>query len=93
MIPDDVRTYLYRFYDVGGQLLYVGITGDLPRRMREHGKKKEWWVWVARMEVRVYPSRLLAAVNEHEAIETEDPRYNSARYGFEAHLRSQGVIR
>lgn len=93
MIPDDVRTLLYRFYADDGGLLYVGITGDLSRRLRQHEKNKEWWVSIARIEAAVYPSRMEAAFAEHDAIETENPRFNKARYSLAGHLRSQGAVR
>ena len=34
---------VYRLFDNGGRLLYVGISDDAVRRLREH-TKKPWWV-------------------------------------------------
>lgn len=44
-------TALYRLFDAGGVLLYVGITLDPARRFKEHRKVQPWWSQVARREV------------------------------------------
>lgn len=67
---------LYRFYDAGGRLLYVGISKQLPVRWRNHGQFKSWWPDVARATIEHYESRDAAAEAEIRAIVTERPAYN-----------------
>lgn len=67
---------LYRFYDRTDVLLYVGITVDLPTRIKQHLSGKPWWSQVANMRVEHYPTRAEALEAERVAIETEGPLYN-----------------
>lgn len=73
---DDHRTALYRFYDEGGALLYVGITADLEQRRAAHERDKPWWPDVAEKTVEWHDTRLLALAAELEAIRSEAPRHN-----------------
>lgn len=34
---------LYRFYDAGESLLYIGITNNPGRRLEQHSATKSWW--------------------------------------------------
>lgn len=68
---------LYRFYNDGGQLLYVGITNDPPRRMTEHSQDKAWWPQVRGMTVDWYPDRDAVLAAERRAIRIEHPLHNS----------------
>jgi predicted GIY-YIG superfamily endonuclease len=71
------RTHaLYRFFDLRGRLLYIGLTVDLPARLTRHRLDKPWWSDVARVEVEHYPSRAAVAAAERSAIATETPLYN-----------------
>lgn len=67
---------LYRFYDRTDVLLYVGITVDLPTRMKNHRKGKPWWTAVAHVKVEQYETREQALAAEREAIKNEHPLYN-----------------
>lgn len=71
-------TALYRLYDAEGALLYVGVTDDLPTRMRIHSEKY-WWSEVARKTVAWYDDRDDAEQAETLAIAAEKPRYNRAK--------------
>lgn len=67
---------IYRLLDASGRLLYVGISNDLTRRLREHAKEKSWW-----HEVRGHfhvpcADREDAQRQESLAIQTENPKYN-----------------
>ncbi|MCP3017276.1 GIY-YIG nuclease family protein [Nocardiopsis dassonvillei] len=66
---------LYRFYNDGGQLLYVGITNDPPRRMGQH-EAKTWWPQVRGMTVDWYPDRASVLAAEKRAINVENPLHN-----------------
>jgi predicted GIY-YIG superfamily endonuclease len=86
LAPDP--TVLYRLYDSGGTLLYVGITRRQEQRMRQHSQTKPWWPEVTTSKTRLYRTRVAAARAEHAAILREDPRHNVARLTLDAHLRT-----
>ncbi|MFB6392603.1 GIY-YIG nuclease family protein [Polymorphospora lycopeni] len=67
---------LYRFYDRTDVLLYVGITMDLPGRMRTHKREKPWWSDVDHIAVEHYTTRNAALEAEAEAIRAEKPIHN-----------------
>ncbi|WP_438479170.1 GIY-YIG nuclease family protein [Streptomyces asiaticus] len=73
---DDHRTALYRFYDEGGALLYVGITAHLEARWIEHERVQSWWPQVARKTVEWFDSRPPARDAELKAIKDERPIHN-----------------
>jgi predicted GIY-YIG superfamily endonuclease len=72
------RTALYRFYDAGGVLLYVGITNNVARRLRQHTKDKAWFAQVQYQSVAWYDSEWHARQAEKQAIRGETPRHNIA---------------
>lgn len=72
------HTALYRFYNEDSRLLYVGITGNLPQRLRQHHATKTWWREVATIKVQHFAERRIAAAAELAAIRTEAPIYNVA---------------
>lgn len=77
----DVRAWprpchLYHLYDAAGALIYVGMTDDVDRRMRDHETTKTWWVRVTSTWVVTYPSRAACAAAEALAIHLLRPRYN-----------------
>lgn len=59
----------------GTRLLYVGITDDYGRRMRQHAEKK-WWKDIEKVTVQKFPSRVAAAEAEKVAIREELPLHN-----------------
>lgn len=67
---------LYRFFGSGGTLLYIGITNSIPRRLRQHNDKKDWWLGVASITTEHYPSREAVLEAEKRAIIAEAPLYN-----------------
>jgi len=67
---------LYRHFDEAGELLYVGVTSRLPRRVREHQQHSPWWEKIARIEVKPYPDRQSVLEAERVAIENEKPKFN-----------------
>lgn len=74
----DAPTVLYRFYDKDGNLLYVGITAKLSRRVADHRRRQPWWRQRVRTTIEVHPRRWAALDAERVAIVTEKPRYNIA---------------
>lgn len=67
---------LYRFFSADDVLLYVGITGRLTARIKDHGKDQPWWVEVARATFTSYPTRADLEDAEIVAIILEKPKYN-----------------
>lgn len=72
----DRPTSLYRFYDADDQLLYVGISLNVFRRMAQHSERKTWWTAVARSTVEWHPTREAALEAERIAIRDEKPLHN-----------------
>jgi predicted GIY-YIG superfamily endonuclease len=71
-------TAVYRFFDLSGDLLYVGIAGNLGQRWQEHSSSKAWYADIHSMTAVWYRTRELAIAAESEAIVDEMPRYNEA---------------
>lgn len=74
--PGRVQVALYRWFDAGDQLLYVGVTDHLPGRSKEHAESQPWWEQTARQDVEFYGSRREALAAEKLAIQTEAPVHN-----------------
>jgi predicted GIY-YIG superfamily endonuclease len=70
------ETTLYRLFDQGGELLYVGISGRWVRRLASHAARQGWWDDVASVTRQPFPSRSEALEAEATAIRQERPRYN-----------------
>lgn len=70
------RTALYRLFDQGGVLLYVGVTGNPTARFSNHASTKSWWTDVASHTIKWHTSRVGAEVAERAAIQAELPRWN-----------------
>lgn len=67
---------LYRFYDKGGVLLYVGITSVGPSRWSEHRRNRPWWHESKSATIEHFATREEAEAAERHAIRTEMPLYN-----------------
>lgn len=72
------KTALYRFYGSDGDLLYVGITNNVQRRMESHKSRKPWWWLSARIEIAWFECRDDALQAESVAIRDEGPLFNEA---------------
>jgi predicted GIY-YIG superfamily endonuclease len=80
-MTENERTAVYRFFDAGDNLIYVGITVDLMTRWRYHEKNADWWSKQARIEVVWHESRATADAEETEAIRTEGALRNVQKRG------------
>ncbi|WP_371646451.1 GIY-YIG nuclease family protein [Streptomyces mirabilis] len=69
-------TALYRLYDAGGDLLYIGITDCPERRFKQHRNTKPWWPKVSRKTTEWHPTRRRALAEEAAAVVAETPVYN-----------------
>jgi predicted GIY-YIG superfamily endonuclease len=67
---------LYRHFAADGTLLYVGITMNAPRRLKEHSRHSGWWDNVARVEIEQFPTRAAVIDAERHAIKLEKPLHN-----------------
>ena len=68
---------VYRCYTDQGQLLYVGETGDLGKRLADHAKKL-WFVQVRGITLEWYADELDALKAERRAIHVEHPKYSAS---------------
>lgn len=69
-------THGYKFYSSTGELLYVGITGNLDQRLHAHRLQKTWWKDVDDINVKVFNTREEAESYERQCIKVECPKYN-----------------
>lgn len=67
---------VYRCFNSGGHLLYVGVTRSLPERLTAHAASSHWWPQVARVTEEHYATRPEGLRAEAHAIRTEFPRHN-----------------
>jgi predicted GIY-YIG superfamily endonuclease len=76
--PDPGRTALYRLYDAAGQLLYVGISIDPPKRVNVHRWEvgKKWRHDIAHYTEQWFDTRVSAEAAEVATIRTELPLHN-----------------
>lgn len=72
------RTALYRLFDQGGALLYVGVSHKPDVRWGQHSEEKEWWPAVDRRAVEWHETRAAAERAELAAIVAERPLHNVA---------------
>jgi hypothetical protein len=78
-VVDEAPTALYRFYDAGPRLLYVGITDSPAVRWGQHAVTAPWWADVAIKTIEWYPTRQEALDAEDAAIAAENPIHNKRR--------------
>jgi hypothetical protein len=68
--------YVYRLYDNESRLIYVGCSHEPEQRIKRH-RSTQWWApQIAKVRVKVYPSRSAGLAAETEARNTEHPRWN-----------------
>lgn len=70
---------LYRHFDKGGKLLYVGIACNPFRRSVAHSCNADWFQEVARIEIEWHLTREAALWFEELAIARENPKFNMMR--------------
>lgn len=70
------RTALYRHYDGGGALLYVGISLSVVARLAQHRDSSRWYDRIAKVTVEWFDNRRDALRAEGNAILIEKPEFN-----------------
>lgn len=74
--PSVSQGSLYRYYDVDGTLLYIGVTKRGRIRNFEHSSDKEWWPFVARQDVEHFATYDEALASERSLIFDLRPPFN-----------------
>lgn len=74
----DATTQLYRHFDNGGTLLYVGISLHAVKRLSEHDGSSSWYKDISHVTIEHFPDRKAAETAEKKAIKNEKPRHNIA---------------
>ena len=72
----DGLQFVYRLKDKDGNLLYVGVTGNVVKRKIQHARVQPWWKDVATTVVQCFDSREAAESAEAVAIAKENPLHN-----------------
>lgn len=86
-VSDSTPTSVYRYYDVRGYLIYVGITKTGVSRNRQHNSDKVWWQWVDYQRVEHFASRDVAHAREVALIAEFQPPFNVQHNPEHAQLR------
>jgi predicted GIY-YIG superfamily endonuclease len=69
-------TTLYRIFNKAGELIYIGITNNISKRLVHHASMSLWWPLKDRVETQEFVSRRAAEAAERAAIRAEVPTYN-----------------
>ena len=67
---------LYRIFDAGGTLLYVGCSYAVCSRLGNHGATKPWHHDIATIKVEWYNNEIEGRRAEASVILLEGPKYN-----------------
>lgn len=73
-----MRWYVYRLFNVGNELLYVGSSKSALKRLAEHQGNQGWVDNVAKVTIERFDSKTLALKAELAAIKAERPQFNVA---------------
>lgn len=74
-LNESAPTFVYRCYDADGELLYLGISSNVGRRMGEH-RTKPWHRFCARLEVSEPMSARDALRLEYRLVRRMQPIFN-----------------
>ena len=81
--------YVYRMYDKGNRLLYIGSANNPGRRMAEHLAQAPFWRDVVNIGIEEYPNIDLALEAERLQIQNEEPVHNKIHNGRAIRKREQ----
>tara|TARA_R100000687_G_C6397425_1_gene140179 strand:+ start:297 stop:833 length:537 start_codon:yes stop_codon:yes gene_type:complete len=68
--------YLYRHWSDAGGLLYVGVTNNPAKRIKDHNKCANWFEQVNNITLQKYETRESVLKAERQAIIDEQPEFN-----------------
>lgn len=75
MMAEQVH-HVYSIFSAAGELLYVGMTQDIKKRIAEHRRSKDWYAEAESIMAFEFPDRATAAAAEAEAISELQPIHN-----------------
>jgi predicted GIY-YIG superfamily endonuclease len=75
-VSREERYTVYFCYDAGDTLLYVGVSGNVDKRLGQHKTQSAWWPEVARVEQEHYTTPEAAGQREHTIMHSLAPRHN-----------------
>lgn len=90
--PKEKPVCVYRYFDVGHRLLYVGISNEPDKRRAQHILSSGWFRFVAAWSIDWYRDRDTAARQELEAIQVELPLFNRAGTDPERDARARAYL-
>jgi len=90
--PPGMVTALYRTFDVGDHLLYLGIANNPRSRLMEHAAWSVWAPHVVRVAVEWFSTRVEAELAERQAISAHRPLFNSSHTDDRAHARIKELM-
>lgn len=83
---------LYRHFDHGGLLLYVGVSFNAVIRLEQHRKGAPWYFNISRIEVERFPDREACKAAERLAIAREMPLFNFQHAKPERRIRRSSML-
>ncbi len=83
---------VYRLFDADRNLLYVGCSGHVDARLRQHEVEKPWWPDVQHRTICWYDSHTDALLAEKQAICDEGPRHNRRDSPHQARRRGDPLV-
>lgn len=81
------QAFLYRHYEPGGDLLYVGITIAIEKRTIDHMRRAEWRGQIFMIVIEPFATRDEALAAERKAIRSEFPKFNLMHNGHRHPVR------
>ena len=76
---DAHKHHVYRYYNSNNELLYVGVTYDLQKRIRGHKSTQPWFDEIDRQEYETFSNRDDAIFEEARLIQVLNPLHNKQR--------------
>lgn len=78
--------YVYKLLDNGGNVLYVGKTNDLKRRLGEHISNQEWSCEIDSLYYAICRDDFEQSTYEKYYIIKSNPKYNKQDKSFSTHI-------
>jgi hypothetical protein len=83
---------LYRYFEVGDRLLYIGKSGIMPVRETQHVARSKWMCLAVRSAIERYPTAQELSTAERRAIRAEHPLFNNRHNDPEARERLRAYL-
>lgn len=78
--------YVYKLLDNGGNVLYVGKTNDIKRRLGEHISNQEWSCEIDSLYYAICRDDFEQSTYEKYYIIKSNPKYNKQDKSFSTHI-------